>query len=230
MVHLLLSVFNIHSLSSGFFEKYICRCETTTGIDIDPHTAGLGWAPGAGIADCCAACSSAVWWNKGCRFYTFSKGRCWLKTNNATVVKSAGVCYHPVHLRTPWPPPLTAPNLPTSGSPHRRIRARLLHQACSGVDRSFSSNLSLGVIGGHASSMAPPAPPPPPPAPWPKSGGSGDWSSAGPWGIGDDIEAKGESGTLADACSPASKYVFKKYLKPSFFCSLSSFFFFPLSP
>lgn len=127
-----------------FSEKNnICRCETTTGIDIDPHTAGLGWAPGAGIADCCAACSSAVWWNKGCRFYTFSKGRCWLKTNNATVVKSAGVCYHSDHLRTPWPPPLTAPNLPTSGSPHRRIRARLLHQACSGVDRSFSSNLSL---------------------------------------------------------------------------------------
>ena len=43
---------------------------------------------------------------------------------------------------------------------------------------------------------------------WPKSGGSGDWVKVGPWGIGDDILAKGESGTLADAVSPASKCVF----------------------
>lgn len=40
---------------------------------------------------------------------------------------------------------------------------------------------------------------------WPKSGGLGDWVKVGPWGIGDDIHAKGESGTLADAVSPASK-------------------------
>lgn len=42
---------------------------------------------------------------------------------------------------------------------------------------------------------------------WPPQGKTGDWKKIGPWGIGDDVAASGEAGTLADAVSPASKYV-----------------------
>ena len=61
---------------------------------------------------------------------------------------------------------------------------------------------SPGKISGHATAqIVPPAPPPLPS--WPKKGTTGDWKKVGPWGIGDDIEGKGEAGTLADAVSPA---------------------------
>ena len=61
---------------------------------------------------------------------------------------------------------------------------------------------SPGKVSGHATAqIVPPAPPPPPP--WPKKGTTGDWKKVGPWGIGDDIQGKGEAGTLADAVSPA---------------------------
>eukprot|EP00729_Bicosta_minor_P013955 gene13955-31241_t len=39
---------------------------------------------------------------------------------------------------------------------------------------------------------------------WPPQGKTGDWKKIGPWGIGDDVAASGEAGTLADAVSPAS--------------------------
>ena len=46
------------------------------------------------------------------------------------------------------------------------------------------------------------APPPPPPPPFPPKGATGDWQFIGPWNIGDDVDVRGESGTLADAASP----------------------------
>ena len=95
---------------------------------------------------CAYPLSPAEWWSKGCRFYTLSKGRCWFKQTNYSVVKSPG-----------------------------KISGQALAQA----------------------------PPPPPPPPWPKRGPVGDWTKVGPWGIGDDVEGKGEAGTLADAASPA---------------------------
>ena len=120
-------------------------CKSIEGVDIDPHTPGLGSVGGSSIAECCAACSSATWWAKGCRFYTLSKGKCWLKATNSSVVKTPGK---------------------TSGQ-----------------------------------ALAQAAPPPPPP--WPKKGPIGDWTTIGPWGIGDSIDGQGEAGTLADAVSPA---------------------------
>lgn len=122
-------------------------CKMFQDVDINPHTPGIGHAAASSIDDCCTLCSSPEWWGKGCRFYTLSKGQCWFKASNASVVKSPG------------------------------------------------------KISGHASAqVVPPAPPPLPP--WPKQGTSGNWTRVGPWGIGDDIEGKGEAGTLADAVSP----------------------------
>ena len=117
-----------------------------TDTDIDPHTPGMGSIAASNIDTCCSVCSSPEWWSKGCRFYTLSKGRCWFKQTNYSVVKSPG------------------------------------------------------KLSGQATSQAPPPPPPPP---WPKRGPVGDWTKVGPWGIGDDIEGKGEAGTLADAVSPS---------------------------
>lgn len=57
---------------------------------------------------------------------------------------------------------------------------------------------SPGKISGHTTAqVVPPAPPP-----WPPHSTTGDWTKIGPWGIGDDVEGKGEAGTLADAVSP----------------------------
>jgi len=122
-------------------------CNVFQDIDIDPHTPGLGHVAANSIDDCCTLCSSPEWWSKGCRFYTLSKGNCWFKASNASIVKSPG------------------------------------------------------KVSGHASTQVVP-PAPPPPAPWPKIGTSGNWTAIGPWGIGDDIDGKGEAGTLADAVSP----------------------------
>ena len=71
-------------------------CKVFKDIDIDPHTAGLGWAPGGSLQDCCNACSTPTWFAKGCRFFTFSKGRCWMK---------ASIRSHPLPSTTPemWP-------------------------------------------------------------------------------------------------------------------------------
>ena len=121
-------------------------CTTMVDVDIDPHTPGMGSQAAGSIEECCATCSSPSWWAKGCRFYTLSRGRCWFKQTNSSVVKSPG------------------------------------------------------KVSGQATSEA--APPPPPP-PWPKRGPVGDWDKIGPWGIGDDVEGKGEAGTLADAVSPS---------------------------
>lgn len=123
-------------------------CETYQDIDIDPHTPGLGHVPGIDIATCCDTCTSPAWWGRGCRFYTLSKGNCWLKADNGSMVKTPG------------------------------------------------------YLSGRALKAAPPPPPPPPPPP---RGKTGDWIKVGPIGIGDDINASGEAGTLADAVSPASK-------------------------
>jgi len=120
-------------------------CSVAQDVDINPHTPGLGWVPASSIDTCCEACSSHEWWSRGCRFYTLSKGRCWLKGDNGTVVAAPG------------------------------------------------------KVSGQATVEAPPSPPPA----WPAHGKTA-WTKVGPWGIGDDVEAKGESGTLADAVSPAS--------------------------
>ena len=66
------------------------------------------------IAEVARHDGSAAWWSRGCRFSTLSKGRCWFKADNATVVPSPGkisveatsaappspVCCHR-HLQTP---------------------------------------------------------------------------------------------------------------------------------
>jgi hypothetical protein len=59
-------------------------------VDINPHTPGLGSAPGSSIERCCALCSSSTWWARGCRFSTLSRGLCWFKANNQSVVASPG--------------------------------------------------------------------------------------------------------------------------------------------
>merc|ERR1719230_1860013 len=58
--------------------------------DIDPHTPGMGSVAASSIDTCCSVCSSPEWFSKGCRFYTLSKGRCWFKQTNSTVVHSPG--------------------------------------------------------------------------------------------------------------------------------------------
>ena len=142
----------VHLNTDGTWRAYtkaddpvLDTCNTLPDIDINPHTPGLGSVPASSIGECCEACASVVWWEKGCRFYTLSKGRCWLKANNGTMAASPG------------------------------------------------------KLSGQATREAPaPAPPPP----WPPAGESGWWTKVGPWGIGDDIRAQGEAGTLADAVSP----------------------------
>ena len=59
-------------------------CLVTKGVDINPHTAGIGWAPSDNVDKCCALCRSPTWWAKGCRFSTLSRGRCWFKGDNRT--------------------------------------------------------------------------------------------------------------------------------------------------
>ena len=91
-------------------------CHVTKGVDINPHTAGIGFAGGISVDQCCALCRSPAWWAKGCRFSTLSRGRCWFKGDNKTVVKSAGhdsvACLSPA---PPLPPPPPPPPKGTTG-------------------------------------------------------------------------------------------------------------------
>ena len=84
-------------------------CSVIHDTDINPHTAGLGHAGGLSIADCCAACRSPVWWKRGCRFSTFSKGACWLKADNRTVAHSPGKTSVGCNSEAPPPPPPPPP-------------------------------------------------------------------------------------------------------------------------
>ena len=65
-------------------------CNVIKDIDINPHTAGLGHMPASSIDECCQACASQEWWERGCRFYTLSKGNCWFKADNGTMAPSPG--------------------------------------------------------------------------------------------------------------------------------------------
>lgn len=92
------------------------QCNVLADVDIDPHTPGLGSVGGSDIAACCAVCSSPAWWARGCRFYTLSKGRCWLKATNASVVKRPGTSSgHAVTQAAPPPPPPPWPKKGTTG-------------------------------------------------------------------------------------------------------------------
>lgn len=74
-------------------------------MDIDPHTPGMGSIAASTIDACCATCSSPGWWSKGCRFYTLSKGRCWFKQTNYSVVPSPGKISGQAIKQAPAPPP-----------------------------------------------------------------------------------------------------------------------------
>ena len=81
-------------------------CNVIQDVDIDPHTPGMGSLAASDISDCCKTCTSPGWYSKGCRFYTLSKGRCWFKTGNASVVKSPGkLSGHALAQAAPPPPP-----------------------------------------------------------------------------------------------------------------------------
>ena len=84
-------------------------CRVVKDVDINPHTAGIGWARGDNVNKCCALCRSPAWWSKGCRFSTLSKGRCWMKADNRSVVHSPGhdsvACLSPAPSPPPPPPP-----------------------------------------------------------------------------------------------------------------------------
>ena len=76
-----------------------------TDTDINPHTPGMGSVAASDIDTCCSVCSSPEWWTKGCRFYTLSKGRCWFKQTNYSVVKSPGKVSGQALSQAPPPPP-----------------------------------------------------------------------------------------------------------------------------
>ena len=91
----------------------LADCRVQTDTDINPHTAGLGNIPGASIGQCCEACASAAWWGRGCRFSTLSKGRCWFKADNSTVVPSPGkISVEATSAAPPSPPPPPPPPAP----------------------------------------------------------------------------------------------------------------------
>ena len=58
--------------------------------DINPHTSGLGSAPGTSAEQCCKLCSSAEWAAKGCQFWTLSRNTCWFKSSLHTKLSSPG--------------------------------------------------------------------------------------------------------------------------------------------
>ena len=88
-------------------------CTVLRDTDINPHTAGLGHTGGTSIEGCCAVCRSPEFWQRGCRFSTFSKGACWLKGNNRSVVSSPGK--DSVMCTSEAPPPPPPPPLPPKG-------------------------------------------------------------------------------------------------------------------
>jgi hypothetical protein len=95
----------IPTLPSGLGGPSPPQCHVLEDTDINPHTAGLGHVAGTSIDQCCQVCRSPEWYEKGCRFSTFSRGSCWLKANNATVVHSPGKSSVGVSGEAPPPPP-----------------------------------------------------------------------------------------------------------------------------
>ena len=127
-------------------------CEVFKDIDIDPHTAGLGWAPGGSLPDCCNACSSPAWFAKGCRFFTFSKGRCWMKANNGTMAKSTGAQSGHVTAEAPPPPPPPAP----APWPKRGDSSPFVHVGPSGIGDDVTGSGEAGTFADAASPAANP--------------------------------------------------------------------------
>ena len=66
------------------------KCVVMPDTDINPHTSGLGSAPGTSAEECCALCSSAEWAAKGCQFWTLSRNTCWFKSAVHTKLSSPG--------------------------------------------------------------------------------------------------------------------------------------------
>jgi hypothetical protein len=92
-------------------------CRVINDVDINPHTAGLGSVPARTIDSCCDVCRSPAWWARGCRFSTLSRGRCWLKSNNATVAPSPGkTSVQCTAVAPPPPPPPLPPPPPPKGT------------------------------------------------------------------------------------------------------------------
>lgn len=91
-------------------------CTVMKDTDINPHTAGLGHVGGSKIEECCAACRSPAWWQRGCRFATLSRGSCWLKADNATVAHAAGKLSVGCASQGPAPPAPPLPPLPPKGT------------------------------------------------------------------------------------------------------------------
>ena len=89
-------------------------CSVLHDVDVNPHTPGLGHVAAATIADCCAICRSQAWWARGCRFGTLSRGACWLKADNKTVVRAPGKMS--VGCGSQAPPPPLPPPLPPKGN------------------------------------------------------------------------------------------------------------------
>lgn len=85
------------------------QCRVTKDVDINPHTAGIGHVAGNSIEQCCQACRSPLWWGRGCRFSTLSRGACWLKGDNKTVAPSPGKMSVECLSVGPPPPPLPPP-------------------------------------------------------------------------------------------------------------------------
>ena len=65
-------------------------CIVYNDTDIDPHTPGLGNIAASNISTCCVACQSDAWRQRGCQYFTLSKGNCWFKATAAVQVVSPG--------------------------------------------------------------------------------------------------------------------------------------------
>ena len=89
-------------------------CHVLSDVDINPHHPGIGHVAGSSVDECCAICRSPTWWSKGCRFSTLSRGSCWFKADNKTVVKSPGK--QSVGCSSMAPPPAPPPPLPPKGN------------------------------------------------------------------------------------------------------------------
>ncbi len=65
-------------------------CNLLNNTDINPHVEGLGNIRGPNASYCCAQCMSPEWQAKGCMFFTYSKAKCWFKSNANIKVASPG--------------------------------------------------------------------------------------------------------------------------------------------
>jgi hypothetical protein len=86
-------------------------CFLLNNTDINPHTAGLGNVPRSNAGECCTLCASPMWINQGCRFFVFSRGQCWFKTNADNKVPTPGKMSGRITGPFPTPPP-TPPTPP----------------------------------------------------------------------------------------------------------------------